>query len=96
MKKINNWNDFEKTLPQDIKEEISFEVELIGKIIKAREAKGLSQKELATIAGTKQPAIARLENMNVVPKIDSLFKILIPLGLKLDIVPLYKKGCKKS
>ena len=66
---------------------IDFEVALIGKLIEAREAKGLSQKQLADLAGLKQPAIARLESMKATPQIDTLFKILEPLGYTLAVVP---------
>jgi predicted transcriptional regulator len=69
------------------KAKIDFEVALIGKMIEAREQKGLSQKELADLAGLKQPAIARLESMKATPQIDTLFKVLQPLGYKLEIVP---------
>ncbi|MCD8327818.1 MAG: helix-turn-helix transcriptional regulator [Ruminococcus sp.] len=66
--------------------QIEFETELIGKIIEARESKGLSQRDLADLSGVKQPAIARLESMRTAPQIDTLFKILSPLGYKLSIV----------
>jgi DNA-binding XRE family transcriptional regulator len=52
------------------RERINFEVALIGKMIEAREEKGLSQRELAEISGVKQPAIARLESMKATPQID--------------------------
>ncbi len=68
--------------------QIDFEVELIGKLIEAREKKGLSQRDLAEISGLKQPAIARLESLKSTPQIDTLFKVLSPLGYKLDIVPI--------
>lgn len=67
--------------------EIEFEVALIGKLIEAREKCGISQKKLADLTGLKQPAIARLENLKSIPKIDTLFKLLDPLGYTLDIVP---------
>jgi len=35
----------------------------------------------------KQPAIARLESMKATPQIDTLFKILQPLGYTLAVVP---------
>ena len=66
---------------------INFEISLIGKLIEAREQKGLSQKELADLAGVKQPAIARLESMRATPQINTLFKILKPLGYTIAIVP---------
>lgn len=68
--------------------QIEFETTLIGKVIEAREAKGLSQRELAEISGVKQPAIARLESMRSTPQIDTLFKVLSPLGYTLSIVPI--------
>lgn len=68
--------------------QIKFETALIGKVIEAREAKGLSQRELAEISGVKQPAIARLESMRSTPQIDTLFKVLSPLGYTLSIVPI--------
>lgn len=80
------WNDPGFIDPAQ-KAKIDFEVALIGKLIEAREAKGLSQKQLADLAGLKQPAIARLESMKAVPQIDTLFKILQPLGYTLAIVP---------
>lgn len=70
------------------REKINFEVELIGKLIEAREKKGISQRELAEISGVKQPAIARLESMKSTPQIDTLFKVLSPLGYTLSIVPI--------
>ena len=65
-----------------------FETKLISKLIEARESKGLSQRELAEISGIKQPAIARLENMRSTPQIDTLFRLLAPLGYTLSIVPI--------
>ncbi len=80
------WNNPEFISPSE-KAKIDFEVALIGKLIEAREAKGLSQKQLAELAGLQQPAIARLESMKVTPQIDTLFKVLQPLGYTLAVVP---------
>ncbi len=80
-------NDETRVSPAE-RERINFEIALIGKMIEAREAKGLSQRELAEISGVKQPAIARLESMRATPQIDTLFKVLHPLGYTIEIVPL--------
>ena len=80
------WND-ETFIGEEQKARIDFEVALIGKLIEAREARGLSQKQLADMCGLKQSAIARLEKMGATPKINTLIRILQPLGYKLDIVP---------
>ena len=83
-------NDETRVSPAE-RERINFEVSLIGKMIEAREEKGLSQRELAEISGVKQPAIARLESMKATPQIDTLFKVLHPLGYTIEIVPLNNK-----
>jgi len=83
-------NDTERVSPAE-RERINFEVALIGKMIEAREEKGLSQRELAEISGVKQPAIARLESLKTTPQIDTLFKVLHPLGYTIEIVPLNEK-----
>jgi DNA-binding XRE family transcriptional regulator len=78
-------NDETRVSPAE-RERINFEVSLIGKMIEAREEKGLSQRELAEISGVKQPAIARLESMRATPQIDTLFKVLHPLGYTIELV----------
>jgi DNA-binding XRE family transcriptional regulator len=83
-------NDETRVSPAE-RERINFEISLIGKMIEAREEKGLSQRELAEISGVKQPAIARLESMKATPQIDTLFKVLHPLGYTIEIVPLSNK-----
>ncbi|MDR2932343.1 MAG: helix-turn-helix transcriptional regulator, partial [Oscillospiraceae bacterium] len=55
-------NDETRVSPAE-RERINFEISLIGKMIEAREGKGLSQRDLAELSGVRQPAIARLESM---------------------------------
>ncbi len=74
-------------LTQAEKDEIHLKIALVGTLIEAREKKGISQKQLAEMSGLKQPAIARLERMQATLQIDTLFKILKPLGYTLAIVP---------
>ena len=81
------FNDDEMVSPED-REQINLEVALIGKMVEAREARGLSQRELAEISGVKQPAIARIESMKSTPQLDTLLKVLVPLGYTLKIGPL--------
>ena len=90
-KKIETFSDYindeTRVSPAD-RERINFEIAIIGKMIEARDEKGLSQRELAAMSGVKQPAIARLESMKATPKIDTLFKVLYPLGYTIEIVPI--------
>lgn len=90
-KEINSFADYiadETRVSQAEREKINFKVSLIGKMIEAREAKGISQRELAELSGVKQPAIARIESMKTTPQIDTLLKVLAPLGYTLSITPL--------
>lgn len=81
------WNELETEIftPEEITESRA-RVAIISSIIDARQAKGLSQKELAEITGIKQPAIARLENGHISPSVDTINKILAPLGKRLAVV----------
>ncbi len=57
----------------------------VARRVKAlRERRKLSQKQLAVRAGTKQPAIARLESGQVMPRLDLLQKIAAALGMVVD------------
>ena len=78
-------------LTQAEKDEIQLKIDLVGKLIEAREQKGISQRKLAELSGLKQPAIARLESMQTTPQVNTLLKVLKPLGYTLAIVP--DKAC---
>lgn len=54
---------------------------IIGDISKARIKNNLSQKELAELCGMKQSAIARIENMHSIPRLDTLAKIAHEVGV---------------
>lgn len=85
------WEDVRGEIftPEEISES-DLRVAIIGELIKARKEKGLSQKDLEKLSGVKQPVIARMENGTNVPKLDTVIKILAPLGKTLAIVPLKK------
>lgn len=63
-------------------------VALIGELIKARQEKGITQKRLEELSGVKQPVIARMEKGTTSPQIDTVLKVLAPLGKTLAVVPL--------
>ncbi len=73
--------------PEEI-EESNLRVALIGELIKARQEKGISQKKLEELSGVKQPVIARMEKGTTSPQLDTILKVLVPLGKTLKIVPL--------
>lgn len=73
--------------PEEIAES-DLRVALIGEIIKARQEMGISQKKLEELSGVKQPIIARMEKGRTSPQLDTILKLLVPLGKTLAIVPL--------
>ena len=94
MKEINTFSEYladDSRVTPEGRQKINFEVELIGKMIEAREKKGYSQRELAELSGVKQPAIARIESLKSTPQLDTLLKVLAPLGYTLSITPIKEK-----
>ena len=89
--KWTTWDDVEKEMftPEDIAES-DLRLALIGELIKARQEKGISQKQLEELSGVKQPVIARMEKGYTSPQLDTILKLLLPLGKTLAIVPLGK------
>lgn len=84
-----SWEDVRTELytPEEISES-NLRVALIGELIKARQEQGISQKRLEELSGVKQPVIARMEAGVTSPQIDTLLKVLAPLGKTLAVVPL--------
>jgi DNA-binding XRE family transcriptional regulator len=84
----NNWEDVRKKLftPEEIAES-DLRVAIIGALIEARKEKGITQKQLEEMSGVRQPVIARMEKGNN-PQLDTVLKVLAPLGKTLRVVPL--------
>ena len=76
--------------PEEIAES-NLRVAIIGELIKARQEKGISQKKLEELSGVKQPVIARMEKGSTSPQLDTILKVLAPLGKTLAVVPLDSK-----
>ena len=87
-----SWDEVEAELftPEEIAES-DLRVALIGELIKARQEKGISQKKLGELSGVRQPVIARMEKGTTSPQIDTILKVLAPLGKTLAVVPLDAK-----
>lgn len=85
----NSWEDVQKELftAEEIRES-NLRTALIGEIIKARQEQSISQKKLEELSGVKQPVIARMETGQTSPQLDTVLKLLAPLGKTLAIVPL--------
>lgn len=85
----SNWGDIRAEIfTQEEINESDLRVNIIGELIKARQEQGITQKKLEEITGIKQPVIARLEKGTSIPQIDTLLKLLFPLGKTLAIVDI--------
>lgn len=84
-----SWDEVRTQLftPDEIAES-NLRVDLIGELIKARQEQGISQKKLEELSGVKQPVIARMEKGYTSPQVETLLKVLAPLGKTLAIVPI--------
>lgn len=85
------WEDVYRgldALTAEDRDEIALKVEIVGEVLAAREAAGMTQAELEKVAGVKQAMIARLENNGMDPQLTTILKILRPLGKTLAVVPL--------
>jgi len=87
-----SWEEVRKELftPEEIAES-DLRVAIIGELIKARQEKGISQKKLEELSGVKQPVIARMEKGSTSPQLDTILRVLAPLGKTLAVVPLETK-----
>ncbi|MCL1873224.1 MAG: helix-turn-helix transcriptional regulator [Clostridiales bacterium] len=82
----DDWEALRETLltPEE-RAETDIRIALLGEIISARQANGLTQKELEVVSGVKQPVIARLERGSTDPQLSTLIKVLTALGKTLYI-----------
>ena len=69
----------------DIKER---ELEILSQIRNAREDLGFSQRGLCAILNMQQPSLVKIENGCISPQLNTLLKILEPLGLTLKITQI--------
>lgn len=68
--------------------EIQLQMDLMDAVIEARKSNKLTQRELGRKTGIKQSAIARIEKLSTSPQLNTLIRLLYPLGYTLRVVPL--------
>ena len=61
---------------------------VVDETVAARRAACVSQKQLEESSGVKQPVIARVESGASTPRLDTLLRILAPLGKTLKVVDI--------
>jgi len=60
-------------------------IAIMGELLKARQDKNISQRELEFLSGVKQPIISRMESGTTSPQLDTVLKVLGALGKTLYI-----------
>ena len=88
---MKTWEDYKKeakslnpNIKQDI-EEIEILASIVSTVIERRNELGITQRALADICGLPHSSVARIESCAVKPKVDTLLKIMLPLGLTLSV-----------
>lgn len=84
-----DWEEVERELftPEEIAES-DLRVALMTEIIRARHEKGITQKQLETLSGVRQPVIARMESGESDPRIGTVMKALAAIGMTLKVTPI--------
>ena len=91
---MRTWTDYKrhvKSIDMGSKrnmEEIEALTEIVSSAIKKRTEMGISQRELAAECNIPQSSVARIESFKTTPKLDTLMKLMRPLGLKLQVAPI--------
>lgn len=64
---------------------------IIHCIAKARIKQGLTRAELAEACGLTQTKITNIENLNTIPKLDTIVEIALKVGIRLVALPAGKE-----
>lgn len=80
-------DDFMKEIGEDTVEAETIRqlAHMVSDIIRRRKLLGLTQEEVAKKAGLTQAQIARLENSSQIPRVDTLIKVAVALGLSIKL-----------
>lgn len=79
------WNELKEENGQDELFEVAENIsDIIESMVDERINKGWTQRDLAKRVGIKQSAIARMERLQAMPRLDTIVKIAQKLGLKIS------------
>ena len=91
---MRTWEDYKnhvKSIDSESRHDIEQIEELssiVSSIIKRRNELGISQRALAEQCWIPQSSVARIESFKTMPKLDTLLKLMRPLGLKLQVAAI--------
>ena len=87
---MDNWEEIKKNILSDpevkrMYDDLEVEYQIISDLIRLRNKKKITQKELASKMGTTQSALSRFEMGNVNPSLEFLKKMAKALETKLIV-----------
>lgn len=91
---MKTWDDYKEHIrtisPEDAVEiaEIETLSAIISQVILKRTNMGISQRELAAMCNMPQSSIARIEACKTIPKLDTLLRLMKPLGINLRVAAI--------
>ena len=88
MKTWNNYKEYAKSADMEAKKDIEEAenlAEIVGAMIRQRNAMGISQRELAAMCNMPQSSVARIESLKTTPNLDTILKLFESLGLALTV-----------
>jgi len=86
---MERWSDIKKeirSISDAEKMQIEIVADLVDEIRDKREELGLTQRDLAKRTGLKQSAIARMESGGVIPRLDTILRVALALGLTFKLI----------
>lgn len=96
MDRVTFDEDWEELKNQDEESKLVFgtaeEVSrIIVELIEARVERGYSQRDLAALCGLKQSAIARMEALKTIPRLDTVIRVAGAMGISVTLSTPEKK-----
>lgn len=88
MKTWNSYKEYVRSVDHEMSKDLQEMEEIaviVSVMIKQRNHLGISQRQLANLCGIPQSSVARIESLKTTPNLDTLLKILKPLGLKITV-----------
>lgn len=82
---MQNFENVRKDLAKE-DPELFISLEIVRKLIAARDRKELSQRELSRLSNVPQKTISRMESGKDIPKLVTLLKLAHVLGLELSLI----------
>ncbi|MCR6790312.1 helix-turn-helix domain-containing protein [Bacillus thuringiensis] len=86
---MERWSDIKKeirSISDSEKMQIELVADLVDEIIDTRQNLGLTQRDLAEKTGLKQSAIARMESGGAIPRLDTVLRVALAMGLKFKLI----------